>query len=88
MGGRLEGETTEAAACVLVGGVGVSGSAGDEAGTGGSAGGLHPQTGRVTTEDKISPRGLFRNSKDNQIQFAFEWQSQKYPLSILSLSYI
>jgi len=43
------GQTTEAAACVLVGWVGVNGSAGDEEGTRGSARGLHPQTGTVTT---------------------------------------
>lgn len=34
---------------MLVGGVGVNVSAGDEEGTRGSARGLHPQTGRVTT---------------------------------------
>ena len=43
------GQTTEAAACVQVGGVSVNGSAGDEEETRGSARGLHPQTGRVTT---------------------------------------
>ena len=43
------GQTTEAAACVLVGGVSLNRSAGDGEGTRGSARGLHPQTGRVTT---------------------------------------
>lgn len=61
------------------------GMEGDSAGL---AGGLHPQTRRLATgrlKIKLLPEEcLEKLSKDSQIQFAFNWQSQKYPLTILS----
>ena len=49
LGGRLEGGNHRGS-CLCAGGWGrCEWSAEDEEGTGGSAGGLHPQTGRVTT---------------------------------------
>ena len=49
LGGRLDG-ANHRGSCLCAGGLGrCDGSAGDEEGTRGSARGLHPQTGRVTT---------------------------------------